>query len=90
MLNTVKDLLIDLGDENKLPIKKKLRGRQKTKRWNVKFHFNGNTLINEDFTTLHQISEKFNVSYNTLRSLSCGRCKQKNPLFKNLFLTKIN
>ena len=67
----------------------KLRGKQQKVRWNAKFIFDGEVLLDRDFTTLDEMSKKFNVSYNTLRSMSSGRCKRKNPLFKNLIITKL-
>ena len=86
-----KNVLIELDSPDNLPTtKRRGRGVQKNKRWNIKFTFDGKTLINEDFTTLSQISKKFGVSYNTLRSLSCGRCKQKDLFYKNITLTKLN
>ena len=86
------DDIIDISSDDDMTLTKKRKGRgsQKTLKWNVKFLFDSKILINEDFTTLSHISDKFGVSYNTLRSLSCGRCKKKNPIFKNIVLTKLN
>ena len=69
--------------------KNKDRGIQRKLKYNVKLNFDNEIILDRDFTTLYQIAEKFNCSYNTIRSLSCGRCKGKNPIIKNLIISKI-